>query len=502
MGKPQVTLTLAGDAKDLIKAGKDAEKSIEGVGKKSQESGKEAKKGFDTGTFAAVALADAVSNAGDTIDSVQAAFRIGAEQAKRMARAQLDVEQASADVRQAQLDQKQSTLDLEQAHGDLRQSYRDLEQAQLDVEQSTRDVGQAQLDVKQATLDVETAQNAYSEAVQKFGKDSTEARQALLDLEQANLDVKQAQGDVTQAQQDGKQAQEDASQAARDGTQAQQDLKQAQEDLNQAQIDAQGALLDLKDAQQEASDASGWRGWLDVVGNVAPGLVAIAVGIGPVVEGFKALATTIAVSVVPSVWAFTTALLANPITWVIAGIAALVGAFIWLWQNVEGFRNFFKVAWDFIARNFQEKVDWIKGAISSVGGFFQGLWDGVANMAKVAGGIIEKSFKGTVNAIISVLNGAISAVNAVIRGINWATDWVGIPAIPEIPKIPKLHTGGVVPGMPGQEVLTVLQAGERVSTSSQGGGAGHLVVSGDGDSKLAAFLMGLEREGILRWRGA
>jgi hypothetical protein len=43
--------------------------------------------------------------------------------------------------------------------------------------------------------------------------------------------------------------------------------------------------------------------------------------------------------------------------------------------------------------------------------------------------------------------------------------------------IPKMHTGGVVPGRPGQEVLTILQAGERVLTADQQrgltGAAGH-----------------------------
>lgn len=497
--KPTVTLTLAGDAKDLLKAGKDAESSIDGVGKKAQESGKEAKKGFDTGTFSAVALADAVSNAGDTIDSIQSAFRIGSEQAQRLARAQLDVSQASADVRQANLDQKQATLDLAQAQGDLRQSARDAAQAQMDLKQSSQDVAQAHLDSKQASLDAETAQKAYNDAVKQYGPNSAEAKQASIDLEQANLDVQQAQQDVTQAQEDGKQAQEDATQAARDGTQAQLDAKQALEDGKQAQIDAKSALLDLKDAQQEATDASGWRGWLDVVGQVLPGLVAVAVGIGPVTEAAKDLALMMTTTVIPAVWSFTAALLANPITWVVLAIAALVAAFVWLWNNVEGFRNFWKVAWNWIKSNVSDTVDWIVNAWNGVMDFFSKLPGRIGGFFSGLGDVIKSAFKGAVNWVIDMLNHVIDFFNKIVYGINLINPFSDIP---NIPHIPKMHTGGVVPGMPGTEVPIMAMAGEHVSTGSQGGSGGTMTFAGDLDSALARVIMKLVRNGDIRFEGA
>jgi hypothetical protein len=492
-GKPTVTLTLAGDAKDLLKAGKDAESSIDGVGKKAQESGKEAKKGFDTGTFSAVALADAVSNAGDTIGSIQAAFRMGSEQAQRLARAQLDVSQASADVRQAHLDQKQATLDLAQAQGDLRQSARDAAQAQIDLKQSSQDAAQAQLDAKQANLDAENAQKAYNDAVKQYGPNSTEAKQAAIDLEQAQLDVQQSQQDVTQAQEDGKQAQEDATQAARDGTQAQLDAKQALEDGKQAQIDAKSALLDLKDAQQEATDASGWRGWLDVVGQVLPGLVAVAVGIGPVTEAAKGLALMMTTTVIPAVWSFTAALLANPITWVVLAIAALVAAFVWLWNNVEGFRNFWKGIWHDITSQVSGAIDWIKGAWSGMLSFFSGLVTSIGNIFSGIGSAISGAFKGAINWVIGVLNHVIDFFNKIVYGINLVNPFDDIP---NIPHIPKMHTGGVVPGMPGTEVPIMAMAGEHVSTSSQGGGT--VTFAGNLDGAIQKLIMGWIRTGEIR----
>ena len=46
------------------------------------------------------------------------------------------------------------------------------------------------------------------------------------------------------------------------------------------------------------------------------------------------------------------------------------------------------------------------------------------------------------------------------------------------PNIPYLHTGGIVPGMPGSDVLAVLQAGERVSPAGRGGGDIHIHFEG------------------------
>lgn len=57
-------------------------------------------------------------------------------------------------------------------------------------------------------------------------------------------------------------------------------------------------------------------------------------------------AATIAQTV--SQWAQNAAFLASPITWVVAGITALVAGFLYLWNNCEGFRNFWIGLWNSI----------------------------------------------------------------------------------------------------------------------------------------------------------
>lgn len=48
-------------------------------------------------------------------------------------------------------------------------------------------------------------------------------------------------------------------------------------------------------------------------------------------------------------WLWNAAMAANPLGLIVIAIAAVVGGILWLWHNVEGFRNFILAAWDVIA---------------------------------------------------------------------------------------------------------------------------------------------------------
>lgn len=108
--------------------------------------------------------------------------------------------------------------------------------------------------------------------------------------------------------------------------------------------------------------------------------------------------------------ALNNAMKANPIGLIITGITLLVGAFMLLWNNCEGFRNF-----------------WI------------GLWDGIKNA--VTGGI---------NGIITMLNWFIEKINTISIGPlpNWSIlgEYAGAEIGFSIPKIPMLAKGGIATG--------------------------------------------------------
>jgi hypothetical protein len=175
-----------------------------------------------------------------------------------------------------------------------------------------------------------------------------------------------------------------------------------------------------------------------------------------------------------------------------------VAAFIILWNKSAGFRDFFIGMWNGIKSVVGGVIDWIVSAWNGMTTFFSNLVAGIGNIFAGIGNAIKGAFKSAINWVIDMLNHVIDFFNKIIYGINLVNPFDDIP---NIPHIPKMHTGGVVPGMPGQEVLMTLQAGEHVSTSSQGGG-GALYIAGDADGELATFLMSLERRGILSWRGA
>ena len=106
----------------------------------------------------------------------------------------------------------------------------------------------------------------------------------------------------------------------------------------------------------------------------------LVVGIKDLIENGYSMEAVILVAVaaigilIGVIWAFNAALLANPITWVVVAVMALVAAFVVLWNECEGFRNFWIKIWDAIVAAFKATVEWIKNAFNSVVNFFKENW--------------------------------------------------------------------------------------------------------------------------------
>lgn len=186
------------------------------------------------------------------------------------------------------------------------------------------------------------------------------------------------------------------------------------------------------------------------------------------IPALQTMWTTLTTTVIPAIWSFTSALLANPITWIVIGVAALIAALILLVTHWDQVKQVVGAVVNWIVDRWNGLMSWFAGIPAWFGRIFSGIGDAIGS-----------AFKSAINFVIGLVNWVIDRINWLLDRINDASGIVGIPAIPHIPHIPRMHTGGVVPGMPGQEVMTILQAGERVSTSGQGGGVG-LVVTGSG----------------------
>lgn len=184
---------------------------------------------------------------------------------------------------------------------------------------------------------------------------------------------------------------------------------------------------------------------------------------------------------------------ANPIGLIIMAIGALVAAFALLWNNCEGFRNFWVGLWEGIKSAAKSVTDWfaktfedlstffsdvwskfgegaqkawqgVKNVFSSVASFFSDIfgkaWQGVKNVFSTGGKIFDGIKEGIVTAFKTVVNAIITGINKVVRlpfdGLNGILNTIqnisiaGIEPFSwltwraPIPELPMLAQGGVV----------------------------------------------------------
>lgn len=150
---------------------------------------------------------------------------------------------------------------------------------------------------------------------------------------------------------------------------------------------------------------------------IAPVFYGIAAAIGVVAAAFGiwkivTLAQTVAQ------WALNSALLANPITWIVLAIAAVIGAIV-VWINKIGG---LKVAWLTAVNAIMTAWDWVKI------GFFTGvywvidLWDKM-KLGMMSAGVAIANYMGDMKANVlmilqNMVNGAIDIINGFIGVLN------------------------------------------------------------------------------------
>lgn len=266
----------------------------------------------------------------------------------------------------------------------------------------------------------------------------------------------------------------------------------------------------IKGLTSFVQDLTSWYKNLDPsVQKVITVIGLLAVTVGPLLIVLAKLITAIQVitAVIPAckaaVLALNAALAANPIGLVITAIAALVAAFVYLWNNCEEFRQFWIDLWEALQEGAGVVIDGIKLAFEQLGEGFQTVGDGIMLMFGTIGeafgslgeimgticgtalegfqafgegvqtvfGTMWDFIKGIINTIIGGINGLIygveSAINFVIRGMNklhWEIpSWVpGLGGygfgfdISEVSfgRVPELAKGAVIP--PNNPFLAML----------------------------------------------
>lgn len=145
---------------------------------------------------------------------------------------------------------------------------------------------------------------------------------------------------------------------------------------------------------------------------------------------FATLFRTIAIGT-PVVKALMLAFNINPISLLIAAIGALVGAFIYLWNTSEEFRDFFIGMWEGIKETLKEYLD-------AIVGFFKGSWEGIKIVWEAAGkffsgiwGDIKEAFKEVKDWLSGIFSDAWDAIKEVWEGVKGFFEgvWEGIKGV-------------------------------------------------------------------------
>ncbi|MGW6738663.1 phage tail protein [Streptomyces sp. NPDC055013] len=185
----------------------------------------------------------------------------------------------------------------------------------------------------------------------------------------------------------------------------------------------------------------------DLVSKLPPpvilGLAAAFVALKIALLGFRIasmLTGTAMWPLITATWAWTAALLANPITWIILAIVALVAAIVLIATKTDWFQRLWAAAWPAIKAAWDAtwnalKAGWnamgnfftqtIPGWLTSVKNFFTNKWNEIKTNTSNMLTAIKATFVNVWNSIISWVSSKVSSlVNTVKSGWNNAKSFV------------------------------------------------------------------------------
>jgi hypothetical protein len=220
---------------------------------------------------------------------------------------------------------------------------------------------------------------------------------------------------------------------------------------------------------------------------LVPSLKSAAAWLGKTKVGM--LATAAATKIwTAAQWLFNAAMLANPVTWIIIGIVALIAVIVLIATKTTWFQRIWNTAWGWIKRTAIDVWNWLKALPGRVGSAFGRIH-----------GLISAPFRSAFNAIANAWNNTVGRLSWSIPG--WVPG-IGGNSI-SVPNLPTFHMGTASAGggMPS-EFLAVLRSGESVSTRG-GGTAGAMTVRATGagrpvEAALSEAVVGLIRRGSLQ----
>lgn len=213
--------------------------------------------------------------------------------------------------------------------------------------------------------------------------------------------------------------------------------------------------------EQASAIVTGFTGVMDL-GIFATNNLKLATAAHAVQQGVASAATK---TWAAAQWIMNSALFASPITWIVVAIVALIAIIVLIATKTDWFSRAWRASWG-----------WIKSAAGNTWDFLKKIpgWIGTA-FAKVAD-FVTLPFRTGFNAVARAWNNTIGRLSWTVP--SWVP-FIGGNSI-SVPNLPTFHSGGIVPGMPGQAVPIMAMAGERVDATGSGGGGGIVQIGSDG----------------------
>lgn len=196
------------------------------------------------------------------------------------------------------------------------------------------------------------------------------------------------------------------------------------------------------------------------------------------------------VDITSTVWDILVSIIGIALDIVVTTIKVAVAVIGFIWEHFGSYimtvittafnivKDVIQTVFNVVRDIFHIFADVLRGDWGKVWGdlvqMFKDIFGGVGH---IIGDVLAGAFNIVKNLIIDVINWVIGKFNDMIHLANDVTGKLpgGIGTamhLPDIPKIsttftpPKFHTGGLVPGLPGQDVIILARAGETVSTPS------------------------------------
>lgn len=201
----------------------------------------------------------------------------------------------------------------------------------------------------------------------------------------------------------------------------------------------------LRNARTIAGTISGGITGISNFIKVGTGIVQVVSGTKTAAEAFEVLSKSSKLATIAQ-WAFNSAILANPITWIVVGIAAVVAAFalfftqtktgraIWasfvswlkgLWQGIVIVtRTVWNVMRAYISTVFKNIQTVIRTGMTIIRTIFNAGWRILTTVVSTVWKMITTIVSGSINAVA----GIIRAITAAIRG-DWSGAWNAIKGV-------------------------------------------------------------------------